>query len=147
MNVGRRASCASCAPLLWVLNLSLIHISGNLLIGECIVQIGTDGFFVTLHYRAHVLGLSLIHISRSYHQPYSMDQLQVQRLLLPPYWPASEYNVSFCLHPRLVSVSYTHLRADGAITYHLGYFTLSEVARAKAVAVCPEGKDGLPSWL
>ena len=30
--------------------------TGNLLIGECIVQIGTDGFFVTLHYRAHVLG-------------------------------------------------------------------------------------------
>ena len=38
-------------------------------------------------------------------------------------------------------------RAEGAMTYHLGYFTLKEVASAKAVAVCPEGNDGLLSRL
>ena len=36
-------------------------------------------------------------------------------------------------------------KAEGAITYHLGYFIHSEVARAKAVDVWPEGNDGLLS--
>ena len=36
-------------------------------------------------------------------------------------------------------------KAEGAITYHFGYFMLSEVARANAVAVCAEGKEGLDS--
>ena len=32
--------------------------------------------------------------------------------------------------------------AEGAMTYHLGYLMLSEVAKAKAVAVWPEGNEG-----
>ena len=38
-------------------------------------------------------------------------------------------------------------KAEGAITYHLGYFMHREVASAKADAVCPEGNEGLLSWL
>jgi hypothetical protein len=33
---------------------------------------------------------------------------------------------------------------DGAITYHFGKAILKDVAVAKAVDVCPDGKDGLP---
>lgn len=32
-------------------------------------------------------------------------------------------------------------KAEGAITYHLGYLIHSEVASAKAEAVWPEGKE------
>ena len=38
-------------------------------------------------------------------------------------------------------------KAEGAITYHLGYLMLSEVARAKAVAVLPDVNEGLLSLL
>ena len=37
--------------------------------------------------------------------------------------------------------------AEGAMTYHLGYRMLSEVAKAKAVEVCQEGNEGESSKL